>query len=109
VYYPHLASKILEVREHVEGATYFAFLQACDLITVPSESRARLKPALDTVDREFVAGGRADSRGSRGQEKSVRLAALKSLQEMVEKQGDLKKVWAQWNESSILDQERRLV
>jgi hypothetical protein len=103
VYYPHLTSKILEVREHVEGASHSAFLQARDTVTVDSEPTAHLQPMPNNADWELVAGGRDDGVDAKGQEKSVRLAALKSLQETVEKQGVLKKVWAQCDGSRVLD------
>jgi hypothetical protein len=109
VYYPYLASKMLEVREHIEGTSHYAFLQARDPITVLGEPEAHWQRILNTLQWKLVAGGRADSRGTRGRNESVRLATLKSLQELVEKQGVSKKVWAQWDGSRILNQERRRV
>jgi hypothetical protein len=96
-------SKILEVREHVEGTSHFAFLQARDTVTGHSEPTAYLRPVTNTTEWELVAGGRGDDRGAKDQDKSVRLAALKSLQETIEKQGTLKKMWAQWDGSRVLD------
>ncbi|KAF2029218.1 hypothetical protein EK21DRAFT_89959 [Setomelanomma holmii] len=101
--YPHLATKILEVREHTKGAVHFAFLQAREPVTIHSEPKVYLQPVRNEARWELVAGGRADGRGARGQDKSVRLAALKSLQETVEKRGILKKIWSQWDGSRLLD------
>ncbi|KAH7068053.1 hypothetical protein BKA63DRAFT_570175 [Paraphoma chrysanthemicola] len=103
IYYPLLATRILEVREHTDGPSSFAFLQAREPITVHSEPVAHLQPRRNEVKWELIAGGRADSRGARGQDKSVRLAALKSLQETVEKQGVLNKIWGVWDGSRIMD------
>lgn len=72
VYYPHLSAKILEVREHSERAFHFAFLQARDPVTVYSAPTAHLQPGFNTAGWALVAGGRADARGLRGQDKSVR-------------------------------------
>jgi hypothetical protein len=94
VYYPHLATKILEVREHTEGASHLAFLQARDPVTL-----------YNCPDWELVASGRGDGRDARGQDKSVRLTALKSLQEAVEKQGMLKQIWSQWEGSRVLHED----
>jgi hypothetical protein len=47
VYNPHLANKILEVRECVQGTANFAFLQARDLVTVESEPEAHLLPKVN--------------------------------------------------------------
>ncbi|KAF2822013.1 hypothetical protein CC86DRAFT_425574 [Ophiobolus disseminans] len=101
VYNPRLGTKILEVREHIEGAAHFAFLQARDPVTVHSTPETHLKP--NAVKWELVAGGQADARGARGQDRSVQLAALKSLQETVEKQGVAKRAWERWDGSRRLD------
>jgi hypothetical protein len=94
VYYPHLSTKVLEVREHTEGASHLAFLQARDPVTL-----------YNCPDWELVASGRSDGRDARGQDRSVRLAALKNLQETVEKQGMFKQIWSQWEGSHVLDQD----
>jgi hypothetical protein len=104
VYYPQLATKILEVCEHVEGTCYYAFLQARDPVTLHSKTEAHMQPFTNSVEWELVASGGSNSRVVRGQDESVRLAALKCLQETVEKQGVLKQVWEQWEDSSVLDQ-----
>ncbi|KAH7091989.1 hypothetical protein FB567DRAFT_613707 [Paraphoma chrysanthemicola] len=103
IYYPLLATRILEVREHTDGPSSFAFLQAREPITVHSEPMVHLQPRGNEAKWELIAGGRADSRGARGQDKSVRLAALKSLQATVEKQGVLKRIWGVWDGSRVLD------
>jgi hypothetical protein len=103
VYYPHLATRILEVREHNEGTFNFAFLQAREPVTVHSEPEMHQQPVTKEAEWELIAGGRADSRGARGQAKSIRLSALKSLQETVEKQGVLKRIWGHWDGSRMLD------
>jgi hypothetical protein len=103
VYYPQFASKLLEVREHVEGATHFAFLQARDPVTIHSKPEAHLQPVENIASWDLVAGSSSDGRSGRGEDKYVRLAVLKSLQELVEKQGVLQKMWSQWEGSRMLD------
>jgi hypothetical protein len=104
MYYPQLVLKILEVREHIDGPCHFAFLQARDPVALYSRHEAHMQPTTNTADWELVAGGRGDGRGARGRDRSVRLAALESLQEMVEKQGMLKQVWSHWEGSRVMDQ-----
>jgi hypothetical protein len=103
VYYPQLASKLLEVREHMDGVTHFAFLQARDPVTIHSKPEVHLQPVENMASWELVAGSRSDGRSGRGEDKCVRLAVLKSLQELVEKQGVLQKMWSQWEGSRTLD------
>lgn len=103
MYYPQLASKLLEVREHVDGVYHSAYLQARDPVTIYSKPEAHLQPAENTASWELVTGSRLDGRSGRGEDKCVRLAALKSLQELVEKQGVLRRTWSQWEGSRMLD------
>lgn len=56
---------------------------------------AALAQLENTARWQLIAAGRMDSRSSQGKEKSGRLAALKKLQETVEEQGMLHKVWSQ--------------
>jgi hypothetical protein len=100
---PSACFPLLEVREHVDGATHFAFLQARDLVTIYSNPEAHLQPVENMASWELVAGSRSDGRSDRGEDKCVRLAVLKSLQELVEKQGGLQKMWSQWEGSRMLD------
>ncbi|OAK95624.1 hypothetical protein IQ06DRAFT_320360 [Phaeosphaeriaceae sp. SRC1lsM3a] len=101
-YYPHLTQKIIEVREHIEGATHYAFLQARDPTTGHIGRGGDLLSATNMAKWELVAGGRADSRNSQGKEENGRLGALKSLQRTVEDQGSLNSVWGRWNGSCTL-------
>jgi hypothetical protein len=103
VYYPHLGSKFLEVREHTDGALHYAYLQARDPVTVHSEPEAHLQPLENMTKWDLVAGSSADGCGAKGRDKVVRLTVLKGLQETVEKQGLLKKAWGQWKGSAVLD------
>lgn len=104
MYYPHLASKIFEVRERVQGTCCFAFLQARDLVTVDSSPETHMEPMENRAKWEFVAAGRSDS-GSKMGEGNGRLSALKNLQQTVENQGVLKKMWGRWDGSWMLNTE----
>ncbi|KAF1937157.1 hypothetical protein EJ02DRAFT_506176 [Clathrospora elynae] len=103
VHYPHLAPKILEVRECSQGASPFAFLQARNPITVHSELEARRQPIENRAMWDFIAGGRFDGRNSKIKDGSGRIAALKDLKETVEKQGVMKKMWNQGDGKQLLD------
>ncbi|KAH8724115.1 hypothetical protein GQ44DRAFT_740561 [Phaeosphaeriaceae sp. PMI808] len=103
IYDPNLVKKILEVREHVEGASYFAFLQSRDPVTTRSDPEANFQSVEDTAEWELVAGSCFNGLGVSVQDKSIRLAALKRLEETVEQQGMCKKTWGKWKGSSVLD------
>jgi hypothetical protein len=103
VYYPHLASKFLEVRERIQGTSNFAFLQARDPVTVHSEPEAHLQSLENKAKWELVAAGRSDCWAWKTNGGNERLAALKDLQDAVERQGQMRKLWGQWEESWKLD------
>ncbi|KAF1849529.1 uncharacterized protein K460DRAFT_331599 [Cucurbitaria berberidis CBS 394.84] len=103
VYYPLLASKILEVRELVQGASYSAFLQARDPVTAHSSPEEHMEPMENTAKWEFVAAGRSDDRASTMSDKDGRLSALKNLQQTVESQAALEKIWSEWRGSYVLN------
>ena len=103
VYYPHLKSKILEVRERVQGPSHFAFLQARNLVTVESSPEAQIESMEHKARWEFVAAGRSDGDASKMGEGNPRLSALKNLQQTVETQGVLGEMWSQWEGSWMLN------
>lgn len=92
-YYPPLAQKVLEVREYNDGRTYYAFLQAREHAVMNTAVEATLAQLENTARWELIAGGRDDNQGPYGKERSRRLSALKRLQETVEEQGTLRRVW----------------
>ncbi|KAF1835571.1 hypothetical protein BDW02DRAFT_547901 [Decorospora gaudefroyi] len=96
VYYPRLASKILEVRECVQGTVSFAFLQARELVTIPSALEVHRQLLQNKAQWEFVAAGRWEGWSWTTMDGSSRLAALKDLQETVQKQGVILGMWSEW-------------
>ena len=103
MYYPHLASKFLEVRERIQGTSNFAFLQARDPVTVHSKPEVHLQPLENKAEWELVAAGRSDCWAWKINGGNERLAALKDLQDAVERQGQMRKLWGQWEENWKLD------
>jgi hypothetical protein len=103
VYYTNLAPKFLEVRERIQGTSNFAFLQARDPVTVHSEPEAHVQPLENKAKWELVAAGRSDCWAWKTNGGNERLAALKDLQDTVERQGQMRKMWGQWEVSSKLD------
>jgi len=99
VYYPHLASKFLEIRECVQGITNFAFLQARDCVAVNREPETHRRPRENNMAKwELVASGRSGGWSWKMKDGSGRLAALKDLQDTLERQGIMRKIWDQWEE-----------
>jgi hypothetical protein len=103
VYNPHLAPKILEVRECMQGTSNFAFLQARDLVTVHSEPEMHMQPNNNKAKWELIMAGRSEGWNWKMKDGSGRLAALKDLQGTVERQGIMRKLWGPWEGSSVLD------
>ncbi|CAE7033881.1 hypothetical protein PTNB73_04769 [Pyrenophora teres f. teres] len=103
VSYPHLASKFLEVREHFHGIDSFAFLQARDITPLHSEPEAHMQPGEKMVKWELVASGRSGVWSWKMKDGSGRLAALKCLRDVLEMQGNMRRVWRQWEGSVRLD------
>ncbi|KAL1798860.1 hypothetical protein ACET3X_002897 [Alternaria dauci] len=95
VYNPHLATKILEVRECTQGTANFAFLQARDLVAVYSESETHMLPEDNKAKWKLVMSGRSEGWNWKMKDGSGRLAALKDLQDTVERQGVMRKLWSQ--------------
>ncbi|EDU42847.1 hypothetical protein PtrSN002B_007955 [Pyrenophora tritici-repentis] len=94
-YYPHLASKVLEIREHVQGYDTFAFLQARDLIPVHGESDANMEPGENVVKWELVASGRSSGFSWKMEEGTDILSALKWLRDVLVTQGTMARVWGE--------------
>jgi hypothetical protein len=103
VYNPQLTTKILEVRECIRGTANFAFLQARNLVTVYSEPEAHMLLKDNKAKWELVMAGRSEGWNWKMKEGSGRLAALKDLQDMVERQGVMRKLWGQWEGSNVPD------
>ncbi|KAF1972472.1 hypothetical protein BU23DRAFT_599565 [Bimuria novae-zelandiae CBS 107.79] len=95
IYYPDLSDAILVVRELVNNGGYYAFLQQRVPVTIHSDPNAHSLGAQNIGDWEFVAGAAADS-GMAHDQRVPRLKVLKSLQEQVEMQGVLSKIWGKW-------------
>ncbi|CAO2651802.1 Nn.00g000850.m01.CDS01 [Neocucurbitaria sp. VM-36] len=105
VSYPHLAEKILEVRECVQGSAYFAFLQARDPVIVDGSPEAHIEPIENKAKWDLLYTGRYDGHTSKVREEKSRLSALRDLKNTVETQGMLQKVWNQWEGSWMLNKE----
>ncbi|KAI4627185.1 uncharacterized protein J4E87_004527 [Alternaria ethzedia] len=103
VYNPHLALKVLEIRECMQGTSNFAFLQARDVVTVYSEPGVHVQPVDNKAKWELVMAGRSEGWNWKMKDGSGRLAALKDLQDTMERQGVMRKLWGQWEGSSVLD------
>ncbi|RYO68030.1 hypothetical protein AA0116_g1226 [Alternaria tenuissima] len=103
VYNPHLTTKILEVRECMQGTANFAFLQARDPVTVSSKPEAHMLSTDDKAKWELVMAGRSEGWNWKMKDGSGRLAALKDLQDTLQRQGIMRKLWGQWEGSSALD------
>jgi hypothetical protein len=103
MYYPHLASKILDVRECVQESSIFVFLQARELVTNSSDPEEYYQPTRNEARWELIAAGRSNGSLCNVPGHSVRLAALRDLQRVVEKQGVMRKTWEDWPGGRVLD------
>ena len=81
----------------------FAFLQARDLVTVHGEPEIHMQPIENKAKWELVAAGRSEGWNWKMKEGSGRLAALKDLQDTVERQGAMWKMWGTWEGSIALN------
>jgi hypothetical protein len=103
MYYPHLANKFLEVREVIQGTPNFAFLQAREPVTVHSEPEVHRQPLKNEAEWQLVAAGRSDCWAWKTNGGNERLAALKELSDTVERQGQMRRFWGQWEVNKVLD------
>jgi hypothetical protein len=87
----------------MQGTSNFAFLQARDVVTVHSEPGAHMQPNDNKADWKLVMAGRSEGWNWKMKDGSGRLAALKDLQDTVERQGVMRKLWGQWEGSRLLD------
>jgi hypothetical protein len=92
IYNPHFASKVLEIRECMQGTSNFAFLQARDLVTVHSEPDAHMQPNDNKAKWELIMAGRSEGWSWKMKDGSGRLAALKDLQDTMERQGVMSQI-----------------
>ncbi|CAN9203781.1 unnamed protein product [Alternaria alternata] len=88
VYNPHLTTKILEAR---------------DPVTVSSKPEAHMLSTDDKAQWELVMAGRSEGWNWKMKDGSGRLAALKDLQDTLQRQGIMKKLWGQWAEMSTIN------
>ncbi|KAJ4351145.1 uncharacterized protein N0V89_006484 [Didymosphaeria variabile] len=101
VYHPDLADSILEVRELVQDENHCAFLQKRTPVTVHSSPKAHALETQNKAKWELVAASAAGL--ETGDSKVIlRLEALKGLQDSLETQGVLEKIWDEWSGSSLL-------
>ena len=104
IYYAHLASKFPKVRECVLGIINFAFLQARACVTVHCKPETHRQPRENNMAKwGLVASGRSDGWRWKMKDGSGRLAALKDLQDTVERQGAMWKMWGTWEGSIALN------
>lgn len=87
----------------MQGTSNFAFLQARDLVTVHSEPEMHMQPNNNKAKWELIMAGRSEGWNLKMKDGSGRLAALKDLQDTVERQGIMRKLWGPWEGSSVLD------
>ncbi|KAJ4305683.1 hypothetical protein N0V90_001214 [Kalmusia sp. IMI 367209] len=102
VYHASLTNTILEVRELVQDGSHFAFLQKRAPITIHSKPEMHALVPQNKAAWEFVAGAAVDPTVGDGGG-IPRLDALKNLQEHLERQGVLGKIWDRLDSSQMLE------
>ena len=87
----------------MQGTANFAFLQARDPVTVSSKPDVHMLSTDDKAKWELAMAGRSEGWNWKMEDGSGRLAALKDLQDTLQRQGIMWKLWGQWEGSSALD------
>jgi RNA recognition motif-containing protein len=73
VYYPHLATMIIEVREHTTKTEFFAFLQAREPVTIHSEPHVQAMTSQNLTEWQLIASANAEEDIGRGIDRNARM------------------------------------